>query len=266
MSISLTILPNGLRVITDFVPAVESVALGVWADVGARHEERAQNGIAHMVEHMMFKGTPTRSARAIAEQVEDIGGRMNAYTSREITAYHMHVLKEHAPLALDILSDMIQRPAMPDEEITRERGVILQEIGMTIDTPDDIVFDHYHETAYPDQALGAPILGKSEIVQAMRRDDLMAYVERFYTPQRLVISAAGNITHDEMLDLCATYFDMLPPDRDSAFAAARYEGGEHRFARDLEQSHIVLGFDGVSRHDDDFYAAGALATMLGGGM
>ncbi len=141
MSIKLTTLDNGLRVITDTVPAVESIAVGFWADVGARHEVAAENGVAHMVEHMMFKGTPTRDAAQIAEQIENVGGQMNAYTSREITSYHVHLLKEDTDLALDVLSDIIQNPTMPDDEVERERGVILQEIGMSLDTPDDLVFD-----------------------------------------------------------------------------------------------------------------------------
>ena len=170
MSIEYTKLPNGLRVITDTVPSVESVAVGIWADVGTRHEEMKDNGVAHMVEHMMFKGTPTRSAAQIAEQVEDVGGQVNAYTSREVTSYHMHLLKDDFSLAMDVLSDIVQRPTMPEEEVERERGVILQEIGMTHDTPDDVIFDHYQQTAYPDQAIGAPILGRVDIIEKMTRD------------------------------------------------------------------------------------------------
>lgn len=266
MSIEYTKLSNGLRVITDPVPSVESVAVGVWVDVGTRHEDLEHNGIAHMVEHMMFKGTPTRSAVQIAEQIEDVGGQMNAYTSREVTSYHMHLLKEDLALAMDVLADIIQRPTMPDVEVERERGVILQEIGMTLDTPDDLVFDYYQETAYPDQALGAPILGRAGIIENMQRDTLQDYVRRFYTPSNLVISVAGNADHKTVTDLAASLFTDLPPDEKSAFPAASYQGGESREEKQLEQGHIILGFDGIARTSDDYFAAVVLSTVLGGGM
>ena len=208
MSIEVSTLPNGLRVMTDHVPSVESVAVGVWAGVGTRHENLVHNGIAHMVEHMMFKGTPTRSTFDIAEQIENVGGHINAYTSREITAYHIHLLKEDFALALEILADMIQRPTMPQDEIEKERHVIIQEIGMTHDTPDDLVFDLHQETSYPGQALGAPILGTSDIVKAMERETMLDYVKRCYTPGRLVISVSGNITHDVVLELATKFLDL----------------------------------------------------------
>ncbi len=267
MSVELTTLPNGLRVITDTVKTVDSVAVGVWADVGTRHEDMKHNGVAHMVEHMLFKGTPSRNAAEIAEQIEDAGGQANAYTSREVTAYHIHLLKDDLPLALGILSDILQNSTMPEDEVERERDVILQEIGMTADTPDDIIFDNYQEIAYPDQALGAPILGKAGIVSAMRRDTLMDYVRRFYTPERLVISAAGNVSHGDLVRRAESLFNRLPENSASAATPARYGGGgDHRTEKALEQSHVVLGFEGISRHDDAYYAAAALSTILGGGM
>lgn len=266
MSIRLTTLPNGLRVITDPVPSVESVAVGVWVDVGTRHEDLRDNGIAHMVEHMMFKGTPTRTAAQIAEQIEDVGGQMNAYTSREITSYHMHLLKEDLRLALEVLADIIQRPTMPEIEVERERQVILQEIGMTLDTPDDLVFDNYQETAYPHQALGAPILGRAHIIENMRKDTLMDYVARYYTPSRLVVSVSGNTDHETVTALVEKLFNDLRPNSDPGPTSAVYEGGDHRIDKELEQGHIVLGFEGVSRHADDYFAATVLSTILGGGM
>jgi predicted Zn-dependent peptidase len=266
MSTKITTLPNGLRVITDTVTAVESVAIGIWADVGTRHENLADNGVAHMVEHMMFKGTPDRNAQQIAEQVEDVGGQINAYTSREVTAYHIHLLKDDLPLAVDILSDIIQHSHMPEEEVERERDVILQEIGMTVDTPDDLVFDRYQETAYPQQALGAPILGNTDIISHMQRDTLMGYVNRFYTPSRLVVSAAGNVDHDALVKRISSGMTGLPADSKAAEMPADYRGGDHREDKILEQAHIVMGFQGVSRGDPDYYTAVALATALGGGM
>ena len=266
MSIKVTKLDSGLRVITDTVPEMETVAVGVWADVGTRHEDLADNGVAHMVEHMMFNGTPTRSARQIAESVEDVGGQINAYTSREITAYYIHLLRGDLPMAMDILSDILQRPTFPDSELEKERGVILQEIGMTNDTPDDVVFDVYQETAYPDQALGAPILGRENIIEGMKKETLYDYVHGFYTPQKLVVSAAGNIDHDAFADMARTMFDELPKDRNGGYKPAAYKGGEKRVVKDLEQSHVVLGFQGVSREDKDYYSAVILSTILGGGM
>lgn len=266
MSIEITTLKNGLRVITDYVPEIESVAIGVWADVGARHEDLAQNGVAHMVEHMLFKGTPTRSALDISEQVETVGGQMNAYTGRENTAYYIRLLKEDYAFALDILADMIQNSTFPEDEIEKERDVILQEIGMTNDTPDDIVFDWYQETAYPEQALGAPILGTSEIISAMPKDALSGYVKNFYTGPRLVVSAAGGVPHADVVREAEKLFADLPNTPKSDFVPANYKGGEHRAEKDLEQSHIVLGFQGIARDNPDYYAAMVLSTVLGGGL
>lgn len=266
MSIQTTTLKNGLRVITDTVTSVDSVAIGVWAGVGTRHENMSVNGVAHMVEHMLFKGTTTRSAMQIAEEIEDVGGSINAYTSREITAYHIHLLKDHVGLAVNILADLIQNSTLPDDEIVRERKVILQEIGMSVDTPDDYVFDIYQETAYPDQSLGAPILGKPKIIEAMNREALNQYIKSHYTPSRLIVSAAGNIRHDDLIKLVEDAFCCLPQDQDIRTIAAAYQGGEHRLERQLEQSHVVLGFRSIGRHDERYYSALALSNILGGGM
>jgi predicted Zn-dependent peptidase len=266
MALQSSKLSNGLRVVTDTVETVESAAVGVWCDVGTRNEDMAHNGVAHMVEHMMFNGTPTRSARDIVEQIESVGGQMNAYTSREITAYYVHLLKDHVPLALDVLSDMLQRPTFPEKEIEKERGVIVQEIGMTNDTPDDLVFDLYQATAYPQQSLGAPILGTADIIEGMKQETLFDYVQRFYTPQKLVVSVAGNVKHDDVVSLCENYFGDLPADKEESYAAANYQGGEHKTEKDLEQTHIVLGFQGIKKTDPDYYKAVLLSTILGGGM
>lgn len=264
--IQITQLDSGVRVVTDSVADADSVALGIWAAVGTRHENMDHNGEAHMVEHMLFKGTSNRSAQDIAEAIENVGGHMNAYTSREITSYHCHLLKADMALALDVLSDMYQNYTMPDDEVERERGVILQEIGMTNDTPDDLIFDQFYETAFPGQGLGAPILGRVECIEAMQRSTLQDYISRFYTPSRTIISAAGNIDHDDFVRQVEDKFNRLPPDVSQEQIPGNYQGGEIRTARDLEQSHIVLGFQGVSRLDEDYYAAQALSTILGGGM
>lgn len=265
-SIQSTTLPNGLRVVTDTVTSVDSVALGIWSSVGTRHEQMQYNGVAHMVEHMVFKGTPSRNASQIAEQVENVGGHMNAYTSREVTGYYIHLLKDEAELALDILSDMLQRPLFDQEEMDRERHVILQEIGMYVDAPDDHIYDIYQRRAYPNQTLGAPILGSTDHIKNMPREALFSYIQSNYTPSSLVISAAGNIEHDAFVTMVYKYLSDLPSDQDRPYEKADYKGGEVREVRDLEQAHLMLGFEGVGRLDPDFYSAIALSTMLGGGM
>jgi predicted Zn-dependent peptidase len=264
--IQTTTLDNGLRIITDSVPDVHSVAVGLWADVGTRDEDMRHNGVAHMVEHMLFKGTKNRNAQQIAEVIENVGGHMNAYTSRELTSYHVHVLKDDAPLALEVLADMYQHSTLPQDEVERERQVILQEIGMCNDTPDDLVFDNYYETAYAGQAVGAPILGRSEIIENMTQDILQAHITKFYTPRDTVISAAGNVQHDAVVEQVQKLFTALPASQERDSAAARYTGGEMRVEKDLEQAHFVLGFEGVGRLDDEYYAAQTLATLFGGGM
>lgn len=266
MTLQLTTLPNGLRVITDTVTDIESAALGVWVDVGTRNENLLHNGVAHMVEHMMFNGTAGRTSKEIAESIESVGGQINAYTSREMTAYYIHLLKDDVPMALEVLSDIIQHSTFPDKELEKERDVILQEIGMSNDTPDDLIYDIYQETAYPEQALGAPILGTADIVSNMQKETLFDYVQRFYTPSKLVISAAGNISHEETLSRVEALFTDLPEDTHQTYRAADYGGGECRMQKDLEQSHIVLGFQSISRNDPEYYTAVLLSTILGGGM
>ncbi len=265
--VKVTTLPNGLRIVTDSVPSVESVAVGVWVGVGTRNEDLSDNGVAHMVEHMLFKGTESRDALEIVKIIENVGGHMNAYTGREITSYHIHLLKEDLPLALDVLADMVQHSNMPENEIEQERGVILQEIGMCNDTPDDIIFDNYFETAYARQALGAPILGTTKIIKKMKRDTLMGYVKRFYTPSNIVVCASGNLDHEDFVLRVQDTFIDLPAGSNENKIPASYTGGcEHRAPKKLEQSHIVLGFQGVSRLDKDYYATQTLASLFGGGM
>lgn len=265
-NIQLTQLDNGLRVITDRLDSVSSVSLGAWIGVGTRYEDKIHNGIAHMVEHMMFKGTENRTALDVTQSIENVGGSMNAYTSREITSYYMHVLQDDVSLALDVLADMVQNSNMPEEEIERERHVILQEIGMCHDTPDDLIFDNYYETAYTDQALGMPILGKANIVEAMSRDVMMGYVEKFYTPSRIVISAAGQVNHDAFVKEVEKVFSQLPQDSLHNNAPCTYTGGHSYQNKDLEQGHIILGFEGIPRTDENFYAAQALSNLFGGSM
>jgi predicted Zn-dependent peptidase len=261
-----TTLPNGLRVATDTIPGSQTVSLGIWTNCGARNEKAPVNGVAHLLEHMLFKGTPRRSAKAIAEEMEAVGGQMNAYTSRENTAYYARVLKEHAGLALDILADILQFSLFDEAELMRERQVVVQEIGQTMDTPDDIVFDYFQETAFPGQPLGRPILGTRETVEAMTQDNLRAYIREQYAAERLVVVAAGGVEHDWLVEQAARLFHALPKNAVPGMAPAAYRGGDFRKSSELEQVHLVLGFDGIGFHDPDYYAAQVLSTALGGGM
>ena len=265
-TIELSTLPNGVKIISDCNKNVDSVAIGIWYDVGSSHESPAHNGVAHMTEHMLFKGTANRNARDIVESIENVGGHMNAYTSREITSYHVHLMKQDVPLALEILADMTLHSTLPEDEIERERQVILQEIGMTHDTPDDLIFDYYYETAYKDQAIGRPILGTSDIISKMSGETIRAHIDMFYTPERTVISAAGNITHEQLVADAVKYFSDASNQRLESKINTHYSGGAFYVPKNLEQAHVILGFEGLSRFDDNYYAAQILNTVLGGGM
>ena len=265
-SVRVTTLPNGLRVATDTMSQVESVSVGAWIGVGARHEPAQVNGVAHMLEHMAFKGTERRSALAIAEEIEAVGGYLNAYTGREQTAYYGKVLAADVPLAIDILADILQHSVFDPQELERERQVILQEIGQAEDTPDDIIFDHFQEAAFPRQALGRPVLGKAEIIEQLPREALVDFRLRHYGAPGMVLVAAGNLDHDAFVDLVRKEFASLTPTADASYETARYVGGEYRDDQELEQVHLVLGFPGVSFTDPDYYGSMVLATMLGGGM
>lgn len=265
-TVQVTTLPSGLRVATDHMAHVETVALGVWVDAGTRDEPIEINGIAHLLEHMAFKGTRRRSARDIAEEIEAVGGHVNAYTSRETTAYYLRVMKDDVPLAVDILADILQDSTFEESELARERAVVLQEIGQAFDTPDDIIFDHFQETAYPDQAMGWPVLGRADVVEKMPRTALIDYMSRNYAPSRMVIAAAGNVDHDALVALVETMFEDLAGDPGKPRDPAVYRGGEYREERDLEQVHLVLGLPGVAFESDDYPSMSVLSTVLGGGM
>lgn len=266
MSARVTTLANGLRVVSEEMPWVETVSLGVWVDVGTRNEPAEINGVAHLLEHMAFKGTERRSARLIAEEIENVGGHLNAYTSREQTAFYAKVLKEDVPLGVDILSDILQHSTFDPAELERERTVIIQEIGQAADTPDDVIFDRFQEQAYPDQAMGRPVLGEAEIIKTIGRDAVAGYMNQHYAADRMVLSAAGALDHDRLVELAERHFTDLPAYRGEPVEAARYQGGDQREDKDLEQVHLVLGFPGVSYADDDYYTASTLSTILGGGM
>jgi predicted Zn-dependent peptidase len=264
--VAITTLPSGLTVLTERMDRVETVSFGAYIGAGTRHETAAENGVAHFLEHMAFKGTATRSAVDIAEAVENVGGHINAYTSREQTAYYVKLLKEDLALGVDIIGDILCHSSFEPEELERERGVILQEIGQANDTPDDIVFDHFQSAAYPSQPMGRPVLGTEAIIRGMKRDALPGFMAAHYTPDNMVVAASGNLEHAQVVDLVAQHFADLPSAERHAPMAADYMGGEYREARDLDQAHIVLGFASPGYGEPDYYPAMLLSTLLGGGM
>lgn len=266
MTIEITTLDNGMRIVTETLPQLETATVGVWADVGARHENAANNGIAHMLEHMAFKGTKRRTARGIAEEIENVGGYLNAYTSRENTVYYARVLKDDVALGVDILSDILLNSSFEAEELERERQVILQEIGQANDTPDDIVFDLLQEATYPGQAMGRPILGTSATVNAMTRDELAGYIDTHYRGERLVMVGVGKVDHEALVAHAQETFGKTSAGLRPAPEAAIYTGGERRVERPLEQAHVTLGFNGLGFNDPDYYAFQVYSTVLGGGM
>jgi predicted Zn-dependent peptidase len=267
MGVEVSRLSNGLTVATENMPHVGSVALGVWVRSGSRNERDNEHGIAHLLEHMAFKGTGSRSAWDIASQIEDVGGEINAATSVETTAFFARVLRNDIPLAIDILSDILTDPRFDAQELVREQHVILQEIGAAHDTPDDIVFDHFTETAFRHQTLGRSILGTPETIQAFSSDDLRSFMERQYGADRMVIVAAGAVEHDAFVRQIE---QRLGGFRSKAAAStpqmAHYVGGDFREDRDLMDAQIVLGFEGRAYHVRDFYASQLLSMILGGGM
>ncbi|MBI1777256.1 MAG: insulinase family protein [Proteobacteria bacterium] len=266
MTVAVTRLANGLTVATDSMPEVESVSLGVYVACGTRHEAAAVNGVAHMLEHMAFKGTERRSALRIAEEIEAVGGHLNAYTSREQTAYYARVLADDLGLGLDIMADILQHSTFEAGELERERQVILQEIGQAEDTPDDIIFDRFQAAAFPDQAVGRPVLGTSQIVASLSREAVGGYMRAHYGPDAMILAAAGRVAHDHVVELARCAFTDLPKVRREQPEPARYRAGEAREDRDLEQLHVVLGFEGIGYHDPDYFAQAVFSTLFGGGM
>lgn len=266
MTVKVTELENGLRVVTAHMPHVQTVTLGVWVGVGSRHEPKSLNGITHFIEHMLFKGTKRRSAREISEQVENVGGILNAYTARERTAYHVKVLYEDVPLALDIIADMLQNSEISDEELTREADVVIQEIGQSHDTPDDIIFDYLFEKAYDDQPLGRSILGPAETVASLQRQQLKDYIAEYYSTANMVVAAAGHIDHAEFVAQVSDQFKNMPISKEIATEEASWKGGSQTYERDLEQLHFLLAFPTCNVFEEDYYAYEVLAILMGGGM
>lgn len=266
MSQNITRFDNGVRLVTEKMPGTLSASIGIWAARGARHESREQNGIAHFLEHMAFKGTTSRNARQIAEQIEDVGGYLNAYTAKDMTAYYARVMGADVPLAFDVLSDILLNPTFSEAEIEVERGVILQEIGQTNDTPDDVIFDWLAEASYPDQALGRPILGTPERVRAFQANDFRKFVSENYGGDNLVISASGDVDHDALAKEVERQFGSLSYESKPFVTTSDFQSGQLRVEKDLEQAHIAASFNAPKLGDDDQYAAQLMSAILGGGM
>ncbi|MFD0915932.1 M16 family metallopeptidase [Pseudahrensia aquimaris] len=265
-NLEITELKNGLTVITDRMDYLESAALGVWVKAGSRDEASHEHGIAHVLEHMAFKGTSGRRAQDIATQIENVGGDVNAATSVETTSYYARVLKNDVPLAVDILGDILTESLFDEGELKREQHVILQEIGAAQDSPEDVVFDQFQSTAFSDQALGRPIMGTPETVSSFAPDHIRSYLSDHYHGPNMVLAASGAVDHDEIVKLAEKRLESFGDTPTKEPEAGHYSGGEFRQSKDLMEAQILLGFEGRAYHARDFYASQVLAMLLGGGM
>ena len=266
MTLEITTLANGLRIVSERRADLETVAVGLWTDVGARHESKKLNGISHFLEHMLFKGTERRTAKDIVLDIEAVGGQMNAYTTRDNTTYYARVLKDDLALAVDVLADIVMNSVCDPKELEREKEVILQEIGQALDTPDDVVFDHLQAVAYGDQALARPILGEPDGIKKFTQDDLLSYLRGNYVGVNTVISAVGNLDHDLLVKTVEAKLGHMPMGVKRKPVAMHYVGGRKTEKRDLEQVHVTAAWPGCSYHDDSYYATQVYSTILGGGM
>jgi predicted Zn-dependent peptidase len=248
------------------MPHLETISLGVWVAAGARHESESEHGVSHLLEHMAFKGTRRRTARQIAEEIEQVGGELNAATSLEMTAYYARVLKGDEAIALDILADILQNSTYAEPELEREREVVLQEIAGIQDSPDEIAYDLVQDAAYPNQAVGRPIIGTRESVSRLTSDDLRNFLRTRYLASRMVISAAGAIEHGTLVRHAEALFGGLNGGESQEGSAAQYVGGRRTSRKLFEQSHLLLGFEAPSYRDQEFYAAQVFSGLFGGGM
>jgi predicted Zn-dependent peptidase len=261
------VLPNGLRILTEQMPHVRSVSIGVWLARGSRHEPQEQSGIAHFVEHMLFKGTATRSAEDIAQTIDSIGGQMDAFTAKEYASYYIKVLDEHLPLAVEVLADIVMRPAFSDGDIEREKKVVLEEIKMVEDTPDDLVHELFTENFWQNHPLGRPILGTKETVESLTAEGLRRYFSRAYSAPNLIVAAVGNITHEQVRDLVTRAFEGLPTESEPITdTPPRVVPRVVIRNKELEQSHVCLGTSGYRQDHEDRYSSYVLNTVLGGSM
>ena len=264
--LKITKLDNGVTVVTEAMPGVATATLGVWVGAGSRHERAEEGGLSHLIEHMAFKGTKTRSARRIAEDIENVGGDINAATSAEGTSYTARVLGEDAGVALDVIGDILTDSVFDAGELAREKSVILQEYAAIEDTPDDVVYEAFTEAAFPDQPMGRPIIGTPETINSFDRSAIEAYIAREYTPDRIVLAAAGAIGHDRIVESAERYFGAMKPMQPPEAVPGVYGGGEKRLPKKLEQANLVIGLPGLSFRDENYYALHMFAQVLGGGL
>ena len=266
MSVEVTRLSSGLVVVTDSMPHLETASLGVWIGAGSRDEWPDEHGISHLLEHMAFKGTSRRTARQIAEEIEAVGGDLNAGTSVETTAYYARVLRSHVPLALDVLSDILTDPSFDSDELRREQNVIVQEIGAAEDAPDDLVWDKLQETAFAAQPIGRSILGTATTVRSFDRTRLATYLGRNYRAPDMVVVAAGAVDHEAVAAEVERRFASFTGPPAPPPEPARFTGGSHIEPRDLEQAHIALAMQGLPQRDPNLFSLQVFASVLGGGM
>lgn len=266
MDIKLDKLANGLRVITVERPEIETVSLGIWINTGSACENKDINGISHFVEHMVFKGTKSRNALQISEDIENVGGQTNAYTSREFTVFYAKMLKNDVELAIDVLSELVTAPTFDAAEMAKEKEVVVQEIKQTNDDPSDIVFDYFQNTAFADQALGMSILGPAEKVRSFDADKLREYMSHNYAAENIVVAAVGNLKHDNFVKMVEQRMGGLQPHTNFVQDKQLYTGGQFIKTRDIEQAQVLLGFKGVEYHHPLYYPVHILSTILGGSM
>ncbi len=266
MSVAVSTLKSGIAVVTDSMPHLETASLGVWVNAGSRDERRDEHGISHLLEHMAFKGTRRRTARQIAEEIEAVGGDLNAATSAENTAYYARVLKNDVPLALDVLSDILSEPAFDRGELVREQNVIVQEIGAVADTPDDLVFEHLQAVAFPDQSIGRSILGTAKTVRSFDDAKLREYLGRQYRAPDMVVAAAGAVDHAAVLAEVEQRLAGFDGPAGHRSEPAHFGGGTHVEKRELEQVHIALALPGLAQTDPALYSLQSFTSVLGGGM
>ncbi|MBL8907572.1 MAG: insulinase family protein [Rhizobiales bacterium] len=266
MSVRISRLPNGLHVVTHAMPHLETVALGIWVKAGARDELPEENGIAHFLEHLAFKGTKRRNAQQIAEEIESSGGEINASTGMETTTYYARVLKNDWAMALDILADILTESVFDPAELEREREVILQEIAAANDAPDDLVFDLAQAASFGAHPLGRPILGTSALVENVTREGIIAWRDRHYCASRMVVAAAGHIDHDQLEAACTRLLGHLPPGAAPARSRPAFEASHRQAGKPLDQTHVVLSFAAPGYREPEIYALQVLSSLLGGGM
>ena len=266
MEVNLTTLTNGLRVLSVERPQTETVSVGIWVNTGSAYETADINGISHFLEHMVFKGSQKRTALQISEDIENVGGNTNAYTSREFTVFYAKMLKNDLELAIDVLADMVMAPTFDTQELNKEREVVVQEIKQTFDDPSDIVYDYFQETAYQKQALGRSILGPEDKVRSFNADTLRRYMASNYAAENIVVAAVGNLRHNEFVQMIEQRMSGLQNKKSFTADKQIYVGGEFVKNRDIEQAQVLLGFESVDCYDEERYPVLLMSSILGGGM